>query len=100
MLNQLLDEYGRSEWHCALTEALEKQSPYPQAVQQILERRRDEQNKPPPLAVAVPDKVKQYSVKAANLSDYDQLSTADLSVNDEEEENIAHEKDEDNEKND
>jgi hypothetical protein len=43
-------------------------------VQQILERRRDEQNKPPPLAVAVPDKVKQYSVKPASLSDYDQLS--------------------------
>lgn len=74
LLNQLLDDYGRSEWHCALAEALEKQSPYPQAVQQILERRRDEQNKPPPLAVAVPDKVKQYSVKAANLSDYDQLN--------------------------
>ncbi|MCP4009021.1 MAG: IS21 family transposase, partial [Proteobacteria bacterium] len=58
----------------ALGEALQQQSPYPQAVQQILERRRDEQNKPPPLAVAVPEKVKQYSVKPASLTDYDQLS--------------------------
>jgi len=74
LLNQLLDDYGRAELHCALNEALKQQSPYPQAVQQILECRRDEQNKPPPLAVAVPDKVKQYSVKTASLSDYDQLS--------------------------
>lgn len=74
LLNQLLDDYGRAELHIALAEALKKQSPYPQAVQQILERRREEQNKPPPLAVAVPEKVKQYSVKPASLSDYDQLS--------------------------
>ena len=74
LLNQLLDDYGRAELHGALEEALQQQSPYPQAVQQILERRRDEQNKPPPLAVAVPEKVKQYSVKAASLADYDQLS--------------------------
>ncbi len=74
LLNQLLDDYGRAELHCALQEALKRQSPYPQAVQQILERRREEQNKPPPLAVAVPEKVKQYSVKPASLSDYDQLS--------------------------
>ena len=31
--------------------------------------------RPPPLAVAVPEKVKQYSVKSASLSDYDQLSS-------------------------
>lgn len=74
LLNQLLDDYGRAELHGALSEALKQQSPYPQAVQQILERRRDEQNKPPPLAVALPEKVKQYSVKPASLSDYDQLS--------------------------
>jgi len=74
LLNQLLDDYGRAELHGALSEALQQQSPYPQAVQQILERRRDEQNNPPPLAVAVPEKVRQYSVKPASLSDYDQLS--------------------------
>ncbi len=74
LLNQLLDDYGRAELHCALEEALKQRSPYPQAVQQILERRREEQNKPPPLAVALPEKVRQYSVKSASLSDYDQLS--------------------------
>lgn len=77
LLNQLLDDYGRAELHGALKEALNAQSPYPQAVQQVLERRRDEQHQPPPLAVAVPDKVKQYSVKAVKLSDYDQLNNVE-----------------------
>lgn len=77
LLNQLLDDYGRDALHRALEEALKQQSPYPQAVQQILERRRDEKQQPPPLAVAVPDKVKQYTVKSANLSDYDQLNPSD-----------------------
>jgi len=74
LLNQLLDDYGRDELHTALDEALKQQSPYPQAVQQILERRRDEKRQPPPLAVAVPDKAKPYYVKAVDLSEYDQLN--------------------------
>jgi len=74
LLNQLLDDYGREELHHAMEEALRQQSPTPQAVQQILERRRDEKHQPPPLAVAVPDKVKNYTVKTVRLSDYDQLS--------------------------
>jgi len=76
LLNQLLDDYGRDELHAALGEALDRQSPYPEAVQSILERRRDEQHRPPPLAVAVPAKVKHYSVKPARLADYDTLSDA------------------------
>lgn len=74
LLNQLLDDYGRDELHIALGEALDRQSPYPEAVQHILERRRDEQQRPPPLAVAVPAKVKHYSVKPARLADYDSLN--------------------------
>lgn len=73
-LNQLLDDYGRDELHYALQEALEQHSPYPGAVQQILERRRDEKQQPPPIAVAVPEKVKHYSVKPARLADYDTLN--------------------------
>lgn len=74
LLNQLLDDYGRHELHEALAEALKQCSPYPQAVQQILERRRDEKRQPPPLAVVVPDKVKHYSVKPASLAVYDKLN--------------------------
>jgi hypothetical protein len=73
LLNEYLDHYGRNELHCALGEALEQQSPYPQAVLQILERRREQKHQPPPLAVAVPDKVKHVQVKSANIADYDQL---------------------------
>ncbi|WP_431066985.1 hypothetical protein [Methylotuvimicrobium sp.] len=81
-----MDDYGRDELHSALDEALKQQSPYPQTVQQILERRRDEKRQPPPLAVAVPDKVKPYCVKAVNLADYDQLNPSheDGPVNDSE----------------
>lgn len=75
-LNQCLDDYGRDELHEALKEALKQQSPYPAAVRQILERRRDEKQLPPPIAVALPDKLKHYSVKKANLSLYDTLNTA------------------------
>ena len=74
LLNEYLDQYGQNELHCALGEALQQQSPYPQAVQQILERRRDERHQPPPLALAVPDKVKHYQVKTARLADYDTLN--------------------------
>jgi hypothetical protein len=73
LLNEYLDQYGRDELHHALGEALKQHSPYPQAVQQILEHRREEKQKPPPLAVAVPDKVKHVSVKTANIADYDKL---------------------------
>lgn len=76
LLNQLLDDYGQHELHVALGEALKQCSPYPQAVQQILERRRDEKHQPPRLSVAVPDKVKHYSVKPASLSAYDKLNKA------------------------
>jgi len=74
LLNQLLDDYGRAELHGAIEEALKQQSPYPQAVQQILERQRDERRQPPPVAVAVPDKVKHYTIKPASLAAYDQLN--------------------------
>lgn len=74
LLNQHLDDYGRDELNYALREALSHQTPSPEAVQQVLERRRDEKRRPPPVAVAVPEKVKRYSVPAADLADYDQLS--------------------------
>jgi hypothetical protein len=73
LLNEYLDHYGRDELRCAVEEALHHQSPYPQAVAQILERRRDEQQKPPPIAVAVPEKARHLSIKPAKMADYDKL---------------------------
>lgn len=74
LLLESLDNYGRDELHLALTEALAQQSPYPEAVQQILERRRRERAQPPKIAIPVPDKAKHISVKAARLADYDNLT--------------------------
>jgi transposase len=73
LLNEYLDHYGRDELRHAVEEALKQRSPYPQAVAQILERRRDEKNQPPPIGIALPDKVKHLSVKTANIADYDTL---------------------------
>jgi hypothetical protein len=73
-LNQLLDDYGREALDSALKEALHQQSVYTGAVQQILERQRDERQRPPPIALALPEKVKHLSVKLAKLTDYDDLN--------------------------
>jgi transposase len=83
-LNELLDDYGRSELHCAINEALAQNSPYPEAVQQVLERRREVKRQPPPIKVAVPEKVKHVSVRAGQLSDYDQLSRPEENESDHE----------------
>ena len=82
LLLELLDDYGREALHEALTEALQQQSPYPEAVRQILERWRHERQQPPPLAVAVPEKVRHYSVRPARLADYDTLTTAEAPPHD------------------
>jgi transposase len=74
LLIELLDAYGQAEFHQAVKEAMDQQSPHPDGIRQVLERRRDERQQPPPIAVAVPEKAKQYHVKSANLSDYDQLN--------------------------
>lgn len=74
LLLELLALYGQSEFQSAIKEAMEKQSPYPEGVRQILIRRREDANKPPPIAVAVPEKAKHYSVKPAQLADYDNLN--------------------------
>jgi len=82
ILNQLLDEYGREALDNALREALNQQSVYTGAVQQILERQREESQRPPPIAVTVPDKVKHLSVKLAKLADYDELNSQKGNDND------------------
>jgi len=75
LLLELLGSYGQEELHRALEEALQHQSPYPEAVHQILQRRREDRQQPPPIMVAVPDKAKKYTVKPARLADYDFLTT-------------------------
>lgn len=76
LLIELLDSYGQAAFEAAVAEAMTQQSPYPEGVRQILERQRHERQQPPPLAIAVPDKAKHYSVKPARLSDYDHITNS------------------------
>lgn len=76
-LLRLLDHYGASELDIAVSEAVTKKVPHPNAVRQTLQKRREERLEPPPLAVALPDdtRVRNLTVKPHALTDYDQLKT-------------------------
>ena len=76
-LVQLLDDYGTAELGQAITEALAHQVPHPNAVRQVLERRREQRDHPPPLTLTLPenDKAKDIVVRPASLASYDQLHT-------------------------
>jgi len=77
LLIECLDAYGQSELHHAIEEAIQNKSPHPEGVRQILTRRREQRQQPPPLRIAIPEKARHYSVKPANLSDYDDIQTAE-----------------------
>ncbi len=77
LLTAMLDDYGAGELACAIDEALQQQAPHPNAVRQVLERRREQRNQPPPLAITLPDnpKAKNAVVRPASLACYDQLNS-------------------------
>jgi len=85
LLLQLLDSYGASEMQSAITEALQQQTPHPDAVRQLLEHRREKRHKPPPISIPLPDhsKAKNAVVRPAALADYDQLTMMDDTAPDE-----------------
>lgn len=78
-LLSLLDSYGSAELEVAISEALLEEVPHPNAVRLILERRRDEQNRPPPLSVPLPEKAraKNIVVRTASLDGYDRINQSD-----------------------
>lgn len=75
-LQRLLDEYGASELELACAEALERGVPHDNTVRQSLERRREEQHLPPPLALPLPDneRVRNLTVRTHALAAYDQIN--------------------------
>jgi transposase len=83
-LIELLDTYGAAEVEQAINEALAHDVPHPNAVRQVLERRREQRNQPPPLRVTLPDddKVRRIVVRPAALAPYDQLHTTGTEMND------------------
>jgi transposase len=74
-LLRLLDSYGAAELDAAIQDAVARGVPHPNAVRLVLERRREQRNAPPPIAVDLPDHVKARDpiVKPHRLEIYDQL---------------------------
>ena len=76
-LVQLLDDYGAAELEQAIAEALKNEVPHPNGVRQVLERRREQRDRLPPLTLTLPDndKARNIVVRAPLLAAYDQLDT-------------------------
>jgi transposase len=74
-LLRLLDRYGAVELQAAIGEALRREVPHPNAVRLSLERRREQREQDPPLAITLPDdpRVRDLAVRTPNLNDYDPL---------------------------
>jgi len=75
----LLGDYGAAELEFAIAEALQQQVPHPNAVRQVLERRREKRHQPPPIAVTLPDNAKANNivVRPASLALYDQINAVE-----------------------
>ncbi|RLJ22861.1 hypothetical protein DJ030_00085 [bacterium endosymbiont of Escarpia laminata] len=77
-LLRLLDDYGATELEAAMTESLSQGVPHPNGVRIALQRRREEQDRPPPVGIRLKDeRASNLVVRPHNLSDYDPLPTAD-----------------------
>ena len=77
-LMRQLERYGATELQAAITEALQSGVPHPNAVGLALERRREQRNQPPPVALNLPKHVrdKDAPVRPHSLDIYDQLKDA------------------------
>jgi hypothetical protein len=88
-LLRLLDRYGAAELQAAIGEALSRGVPHPNAVRLALERRREQRDQAPPLAVELPadPRVKRLVVKPHKLDGYDQLQANTETQNDDDDDN-------------
>ena len=74
-LSELLNEFGATELAVAVADVLKADALHASAVRQVLDRRRKEVGKPPPIAVALPEdkRFRDVVVKPPALGAYDQL---------------------------
>jgi transposase len=74
-LLRLLERYGAADLQAAILEALDRDVPHPNAVRLALERRREQRQEAPPVAVNLPDHVtaRDAPVRPHELESYDQL---------------------------
>jgi transposase len=77
-LLNLLDRYGMADMQAAVADALQRGVPHPHAVRHALERRREQRDAPPPVAIALPSHVQQRDtvIQPHNLNIYDQITEA------------------------
>lgn len=73
LLLQSLDDYGSQAYARAVTEALSCDTPHANAVAQILQRERESQDQPPPLAVPVNDPRARIQLTPPSLDTYTSL---------------------------
>lgn len=78
-LLQLLDGFGAAALIVAVEEALAHDRPHPHAVRQILDRRRQEAGRAPPVAVELPNdpRVRHLAVRPHALASYDRMGGDD-----------------------
>lgn len=71
----LLDDYGAVELEAAIQEALKKDVPHPNAVRISLQKRREQQQKLPPVQLDLPDdqRVRNQAVRPHSLDSYDNV---------------------------
>jgi hypothetical protein len=76
-LLQLLDSYGAIELEAAISEALKREVPHPNAVRLSLEKRREARHQLPPVSLDLPNdkRIRELTVLPHNLNTYDQLQT-------------------------
>jgi hypothetical protein len=74
-LMRLLRRYGGAELQSAIMAALDRDVPHPNAVRLALERRREDRQKVPPIAMTLPAHVqaRDVAVRPHSLETYDQL---------------------------
>ena len=82
-LNRLLDEYGAAELQASCIEALKLNATHSNTVRLILQRRREEQNLPPALAVPLPadERTRNITVRTASLERYNRFHVSADSPN-------------------
>ena len=70
-----MDRYGAAELEASIVDALQRGVPHPNAVRLALERRREQRQEVPPVAIDLPAHVKTRDapVQPHRLDDYDQL---------------------------
>ena len=78
-LMRLLDRYGAKALQAAISEALQRDVPHPNAVRLALERAREATGKPPPVALVLPEHVarRDAPVRAHDLASYDRAENID-----------------------